>query len=100
MKVPLGSTATVMLSGEKSTAKNMALPTSAVRQEGGKTAVWVVDPNSMTVKSQAIEVSGIQDNMVVVSSGLQPGQQVVTAGVHVLSEGQKVSYFKPAGGQP
>jgi multidrug efflux pump subunit AcrA (membrane-fusion protein) len=90
----------VMLSGEKSTAKNMALPTSAVRQEGGKTAVWVVDPNSMTVKSQAIEVSGIQDNMVVVSSGLQPGQQVVTAGVHVLSEGQKVSYFKPAGGQP
>jgi hypothetical protein len=24
----------------------------------------------------------------------------VTAGVHVLSEGQKVSYFKPAGSQP
>jgi hypothetical protein len=42
----------------------------------------------------------MQDNTVVVSSGLRPGQQVVTAGVHVLSEGQKVSYFKPAGGQP
>ena len=42
----------------------------------------------------------MQDNTVVVSSGLRPGQQVVTAGVHVLSEGQKVYYFKPAGSQP
>ncbi|MFM7698615.1 MAG: efflux RND transporter periplasmic adaptor subunit, partial [Limnohabitans sp.] len=100
LRVPLGSTATVLISGEKSAFKNMSLPTSAVRQEGGKTSVWVVDPASMTVRSQAIEVSGMQDNSVVVSSGLQPGQQVVTAGVHVLSEGQKVSYFKTVGGQP
>ena len=100
MKVPLGSTVTVLISGETSAAKNIALPTSAVRQEGGKTSVWLVDPASMTVRSQAIEVSGMQDNTVLVSSGLRPGQQVVTAGVHVLSEGQKVSYFKPAGSQP
>jgi RND family efflux transporter MFP subunit len=100
MKVPLGSTATVLISGEKSVSKNIVLPTSAVRQEGGKTSVWVVEPASMTVRSQAIEVSGMQDNTVVISGGLQPGQQVVTAGVHVLSEGQKVSYFQPVGGQP
>jgi multidrug efflux system membrane fusion protein len=30
-------------------------------------------------------------NDVVVASGLQPGMQVVAAGVHVLSPGQKVS---------
>lgn len=100
MKVPLGSTATVVISGEKSSTHQIALPTSAVRQEGGKTSVWVVDPNNMTVKSQAIEVSGTQDNLVVVSQGLQPGQQVVTAGVHVLAEGQKVTYFKTSGDQP
>ena len=100
MKVPLGITATVLISGEKSVSKNIVLPTSAVRQEGGKTSVWVVEPASMTVRSQAIEVSGMQDNTVVISGGLQPGQQVVTAGVHVLSEGQKVSYFQPVGGQP
>jgi len=100
MKVPLGSTATVLISSEKSTSKQIALPTSAVRQEGGKTSVWLVDPASMTVRSQAIVVSGMQDNTVLVNSGLQPGQQVVTAGVHVLSEGQKVTYFKPLGGQP
>ena len=100
MKVPLGSTATVLISSEKSTSKQITLPTSAVRQEGGKTSVWLVEPASMTLRSQAIEVSGVQDNTVLVSGGLQPGQQVVTAGIHVLSEGQKVTYFKPGGGQP
>jgi RND family efflux transporter MFP subunit len=97
MRVPLGSTATVILDGEPVTAA-MLLPTSAIRQEAGKTSVWVLDPASMTVRSQVVEVSGVQDNAVTVSGGLQPGQQVVAAGVHVLSPGQKVTYFKSAGG--
>jgi hypothetical protein len=54
----------------------------------------------MKVRSQAVQVSGVHDNLVVISSGLEPGQQVVTAGVHVLSAGQKVTYFKAAGEQP
>ena len=99
MKVPLGSTATVVLDGD-STATGMLLPTSAIRQEAGKTSVWVLDPASMTVRSQAIEVGDVHDNSVTVSSGLQAGQQVVTAGVHVLSPGQKVTYFKATGSQP
>jgi cell shape-determining protein MreC len=32
-------------------------------------------------------------NDVVVNSGLQKGDQVVTSGVHVLTAGQKVSIF-------
>lgn len=97
MKMPLGSTATVVLDGQAASAA-MLLPTSAIRQEAGKTSVWVLDTATMTVRSQAIEVGAIHDNAVTVSSGLQPGQQVVTAGVHVLSPGQKVTYFKAAGG--
>jgi len=31
---------------------------------------------------------------VVVASGLEPGMQVVSAGVHVLSPGQKVTIYK------
>jgi membrane fusion protein, multidrug efflux system len=97
MKMPLGSTATVVLDGQAASAA-MLLPTSAIRQEAGKTSVWVLDTATMTVRSQAIEVGAIHDNAVTVSSGLQPGQQVVTAGVHVLSPGQKVTYFKATGG--
>jgi len=31
---------------------------------------------------------------VVIAAGLQPGQEVVTAGVHVLTPGQKVGRYQ------
>ena len=50
----------------------------------------------MTVKLQPIQIA-TADNDVVVASGLQPGMQVVSAGVHVLSPGQKVTIYKEKG---
>jgi multidrug efflux pump subunit AcrA (membrane-fusion protein) len=96
----LGSTATVTLSNSQPAHQAITLPTTAIRQEGGKTMVWVLDPASMTLRSQNIEVINIQGNEVVVKSGLQAGQQVVAAGVHVLSPGQKVSIYQAPGAQP
>jgi membrane fusion protein, multidrug efflux system len=96
-KVPepvLGSTVTVRL---KPTAnaneQRIKLPTTALRQEAGATSVWVLDANTMTVSAKNIEVSVADGNDVVVKSGLQQGDQVVTSGVHVLTAGQKVSIF-------
>lgn len=72
------------------------LPTSALKQEAnGATAVWLVDPTSMTVKSQSVVVATADGNEAVIASGLQPGMLVVSAGVHVLAPGQKVSFYKP-----
>jgi len=97
---PLGSTVTVMLSPQVAAAQVITLPTTAIRQEAGKTSVWVLDTATMTVKSTAIEVSSLQGNEVVVSSGLSVGQQIVATGVHVLSPGQKVTVYQPTGAQP
>ena len=72
------------------------LPTTALRQQGQATAVWVVDKASMTVKPRLIQVATADGNDVVVTSGLQPGMLVVSAGVHVLSPDQKVSIYQPA----
>jgi membrane fusion protein, multidrug efflux system len=72
------------------------LPTTALRQDGDATAVWVLDQASMTVNSQIIQVATADGNDVVVAGGLQPGALVVSAGVHVLSPGQKVSIYQPA----
>ena len=93
----LGSTAYVVpeLNGPVTT-QVMKLPTTALRQEGNVTAVWVLDKASMTVKSQVIQVATADGNDVVVAGGLQPGMLVVSAGVHVLSPGQKVSLYQPA----
>ncbi len=91
----LGSTVTVSLALRGPT-KSIKLPTSALRLEAGTTSVWVLDPNTMTVKAQAIEVNTAEGNDAVVTSGLQSGDQVVLSGVHVLTAGQKVSIFGAA----
>jgi multidrug efflux pump subunit AcrA (membrane-fusion protein) len=71
------------------------LPTSALKQDGKTSAVWVLDPASMTLKSQPVEIAAVDGNDVVIGTGLTPGMQVVTAGVHVLNAGQKVTLYKP-----
>jgi RND family efflux transporter MFP subunit len=70
------------------------VPTSALRQEGQGTAVWVLDRPSMTLKSQPVQVATADGNDAVISAGLQPGMTIVAAGVHVLSPGQKVTVWQ------
>ncbi|VTU19167.1 Multidrug transporter MdtA [Variovorax sp. SRS16] len=72
----------------------LKLPTSALRQEGKGTAVWVLDKDSMTVRSQPVQVATADGNDAVIAEGIEPGMLVVVAGVHVLSPGQKVSIYR------
>jgi multidrug efflux system membrane fusion protein len=91
----LGTTVTVQLRHSKDTGmRKTLLPTSALRTQAGASAVWVLDANTMTVKSRPVQVSLGEGNEVQVVSGLENGEQVVVTGVHVLNEGQKVSIFK------
>lgn len=92
----LGATVYVQPQGLGATgAQVIKLPTSALRQEGKNSAVWVLDPASMTVRSQTIQIATADGNEAVVASGLQPGMRVVSAGVHVLAPGQKVTIYQP-----
>ena len=97
-RLPLGATVNVLAPRQTSpaTARAILLPTTALRQEGDGTAVWVLDESSMTVQSRQVTLGPVQAQQVVIASGLQPGQKVVVAGVHVLSPGQKVTLYKPA----
>jgi multidrug efflux system membrane fusion protein len=92
---PLGSTVVVVpaaLSAKGAPA--IKLPTSALKQDAKGSAVWVFDPATSSVRTQLVQVLAADGNEVVVAAGLTPGMQVVVAGVHVLSEGQKVTVYK------
>ncbi|MBA2963432.1 MULTISPECIES: efflux RND transporter periplasmic adaptor subunit [Ramlibacter] len=92
---PLGATATVVPEGlGLAGSAVIKLPTSALRQEGAATAVWVLDQPTMTVRSQPVQVTTADGNEAVIAGGLQPGMMVVSAGVHVLSPGQKVRIYE------
>ena len=92
---PLGSTAYVSPQGlSMAGAQVIKLPTSALRQDGAATAVWVLDKSTMTVRSQPVQIATADGNEAVIAGGLQPGMTVVAAGVHVLSPGQKVRIWE------
>ncbi len=92
-EVQLGQTANVVIDLPRQEGVTR-LPLTAVMQQQGQTAVWLLDRASMTVRVQPVQVAGADGNTVIVASGLQPGQVVVTAGVHVLTPGQKVKLYQ------
>lgn len=92
---PLGATVTVVPQVlNHAGVQVIKVPTSALRQEGRGTAVWVLDKATMTVKSQPVQVATADGNEAVIASGLLPGMLVVSAGVHVLAPGQKVTVWQ------
>lgn len=90
--VRLGQSATVIVALPQTTGLTK-LPLSALWQEKGRSMVWIVDKGAMTVSAQLVQVRGASGNEAVLDAGLSPGQIVVTAGVHVLSPGQKVKFY-------
>ena len=71
-------------------SKGIELPATALTMVDNKQAVWVVDPKSLQVSLRTVELDRHASSTVVVSQGIEPGELVVTAGVHALRRGQKV----------
>ena len=90
--VALGQSVTVLLPGPE-TPPALMLPLTALFEHQGKSQVWVLDRTTMTVQMRAVQPVAIQANLIVLGAGLSPGESVVTAGVHTLSPGQKVSLY-------
>ncbi len=84
----LGSTVTGRMRLEGS--PGISLPSSAMMRADGKTAVWIVDPKASTVSLRSIALGATDATTVQVTSGLNAGDVVVTAGVQALRPGQKV----------
>jgi len=68
----------------------ITLPASALTSAEKSPAVWVVDPDKLTVALKPVEVLRFDPGTVVLSGGLVGGEIVVTAGVQALHPGQKV----------
>ena len=93
---PLGATVYVLPKGLGGVQGMpvIKLPTSALMQQGNTSAVWLLDKATMTVKLQTVQIATADGNDAVIAAGLQPGMLVVSAGVHVLSPGQKVIIYQ------
>jgi len=87
-EVRLGMTATVELATGGNGAAGLRLPLTALVQQKGASAVWIVENGA--VKLVPVQVVGQVRNDVLVTGQVAAGQNVVTAGVNLLKNGQKV----------
>jgi RND family efflux transporter MFP subunit len=62
---------------------------------GREAGVFVLDAAAGVVRRRTVEILGITGNRVLVSAGLAPGEEVVTAGVAFLRDGQPVRRWQP-----
>lgn len=79
-QLALGGTATVRFTGAGGVSVAL-LPAGALSDRGGSPAVWVLDPARQRATPRPVAIAGYEGDTVAVMHGLQPGEQVVTAGV-------------------
>jgi len=89
----LGQTTTVRIMTDGAAHPQISLPIAAVFDDHGMKAVWILDPRLNAVRSAPVKVSGMDGNRYVISAGVQPGDLVVTAGVHRLTARDRVTIY-------
>jgi multidrug efflux system membrane fusion protein len=86
--VRLGMTAYVNFAS-KTAAPWIKVPLTALFQDNGGTAVWVVENN--VAKLVPVQTGASAGNDILLTAGVRNGQTIVTAGVNSLKPGQKVA---------
>jgi multidrug efflux system membrane fusion protein len=66
------------------------VPLSALSAEKDQPYVWLVDPETATLKRTNVKIGAYGEKTVPVLEGLQANDWVVAAGGQVLREGQQV----------
>lgn len=91
----LGMTASVLVPDVPG-HRTIRVPLTAVLHQGSQALVWIVDGSTSTVTTRPVRLGEAQGDHVTVAAGLQGGETVVTAGVHMLVAGQAVKVVAPA----
>jgi RND family efflux transporter MFP subunit len=68
----------------------VVIPAVAVFSAGGAPTCWVFDTQTETVNRRTLEIGTLTPEGLEVFSGIEPGEHVVTRGVHQLTEDMRV----------
>ncbi|WP_228487933.1 efflux RND transporter periplasmic adaptor subunit [Rhodocyclus gracilis] len=85
----LGMTARVRFADAKPVASALVVPLTAIFQQAGKAAVWVVGADE-TVSLRPVSVTAWGEQGATLAGGVAAGERIVVAGVHKLTQGEKV----------
>ncbi len=91
-KLRAGMTANLeIITPNKESHFSFLVPVTSVFSKENKTCVWIFNEQTNTVSLKQVKLGSIvSDEMLSVTDGLRDNDNVVTAGVHYLHEGQQV----------
>lgn len=80
---------------ERTRSQGFPVPPSVVfADSGGRSLVWRIDRETMTVSAVEVEMGAMLDGSVVLTKGLASGDLIAASGVHRLHEGQRVRIWE------
>jgi len=88
-EVQLGMTATLILS-DVASERVARLPLSALFDQGSGPSLYIVDSKTGAITLKHVTVKAYESNDVLISTGVEEGERVVTLGVQKLDPAQKV----------
>ena len=88
-KAPLGATVTIQIP-ESANSDSMQVPLASITDRGQGPGVWVLNKATSTVSFRSVKVLLTDNEEATVANGLQPGDEIVALGAHLLSDGQRV----------
>ncbi|MEW8397225.1 MAG: efflux RND transporter periplasmic adaptor subunit, partial [Candidatus Thiodiazotropha sp.] len=87
----MSATAIVDLSGFLNKSQRHLVPATAIVGAGDlEPRAWVIDQQSMTVKSRKVKIGRLLGSRIEILEGLKPGERIVTAGTPFLLEDMEV----------
>jgi multidrug efflux system membrane fusion protein len=93
-RVLLGMTAKVRFL-RRDGQPRLTVALSALFQRDGQPALWVVAADQ-TVSLRPVVLAGYREDTAILESGAQAGERIVIAGVHKLTEGERIRLIERA----
>lgn len=90
-----GMAANVVIEYGNNNGRNPLLPIQSVFSKNNNSYVWIYNTTTSIVKKQKVKIGNLNNNgRIEIISGIKEGDMVISAGVHSLTDNQKVQLIK------
>ena len=91
-----GMTATVTVEAPNRSLQQVSVPVASLdTNPDGEFRVWIYQPDTQTVSPQIVSIGELGSSRATITAGLTGGEQIVTAGAHLLRDQMRVQPYTP-----
>lgn len=95
-KLAPGMDVRVSVTTESKTGNSLYVPLKALCRKDNKTCVWIYNPGTGRVHSREVVTGDLEGKEgILIATGLDGSERVVTTGIHTLTENMKVEMIQP-----